>query len=176
MLERDLQLLERLEGCSQETLQGVVCRVVWANRSPVHGSSAPRGRWNSADGKFEVLNTSLTSEGAGAEFEAFWYLFDQRPDRPALNWKLRVRLKRVVELDFGQLDWLGVGQANYQGRDYSRTQAISGALHHLGCDGLIVPSARYECRNLVVYMQNLDKDCFVEEEEWIEFSWSDVVK
>ena len=95
----------------------------------------PRGRWNSADGSFEVLNTSMTSEGARAEFEAFWFLFDQRPDRPALNWKLRVRLKRVVELDSDQLDGFGVGQADYQGRDYTRTQAISDALHHLECDG-----------------------------------------
>ena len=168
--------MEHLEGCSQEPLEGVVCRVVWADRSPVNGSSAPLGRWNSADGKFEVLNTSLTSEGAVAEFEAFWFLFDQRPDRPARNWKLRVRLKRVVELDFERLDGLGVGQADYQGRDYSRAQAVSGALRHLGCDGLIVPSARFDCRNLVVYMQNLDKDCFVEEVEWSEFAWSDEVK
>ena len=42
--------------------------------------------------------------------------------------------------------------------------------------GLVVPSARYDCRNFVVYMQNLDKDCFVEEEGWSEFSWSDEVR
>ena len=173
MLERDPDLLERLEGCVQEPLEGVVCRVVWADRRPVQGSSVARGRWNSADSGFEVLNTSLTSEGASAEFEAFWSLFEQRPDRAALNWKLRVRLKRVVELDFEQLDELGIGQADYQGRDYSQTQEISDALNYLGRDGLIVPSARYDGRNLVVYMQNLDKDCFVEEDGWSNFSWSD---
>ena len=125
MLERDPELLERLEGCAQE------------------------------------------------RFEAFWSLFEQRPDRRALNWKVRVKLKRVVELDVEQLNELGVGRADYQGRDYSRTQEISDALNFLGCEGLIVPSARYDCKNLVVFMQNLNKDCFVEEDESSEFSWSD---
>ena len=37
-----------------------------------------------------------------------------------------------------------------------------------------MPSARYEGRNLVVYMQNLDKDCFMEEVESREFVWSDL--
>ena len=173
MLERDPDLLERLESYVHEPFEGIVYRVVWADGSPVQGSSVARGRWNSPDSEFEALNTSLASEGAGAEFEAFWSLFEQRPDRPALNWKLRDRLKRVVELDSEQLDALGVGQADYQGRDYARTQEISDALNYLGCDGLIVPSARYNCKNLVVYIQNLDRDCLVEEDESSEFSWSE---
>lgn len=93
------------------------------------------------------------------------------PDRSALNWKLKVRLKRVVELDYEQLEELGVEQEKYQGRDYSRTQEISDALNFLGCDGLIVPSARYDGKNLVVYMQNLEEDCFVEDDRASEFSW-----
>ena len=173
MLERDPDLLERLEACVEELFEGIVYRVVWVDRSPVQGSSVARGRWNSPDSEFETLNTSLASEGADAEFEAFWSLFEQRPDRPALNWKLRVRLKRVVELDSEQLDALGVGQSDYQDRGYARTQEISDALNYLGCDGLIVPSARCACKNLVVYIQNLDTDCLVEDAESNEFLWSE---
>lgn len=132
MLEHDPDLLELLKDCAQDSFEGIVCRVVWATRSPVQGSSAARGRWNSPDSGFEVLNTSLKSEGADAEFEAFWSLFVQRPDRSALNWKLKVRLKRVVELDYAQLEELGVEQEKYQGRDYSRTQEISNALNFMG--------------------------------------------
>ena len=172
MLERDPELLERLEGCAQEPLEGTVYRVVWADSSPIQGSSVSSGRWNSPDRDFEVLNTSFVSEGANAEFEAFWALFEHRPDRRALNWKLRVKLSRVVELDTEQLDELGVDQVNYTDRDYSRTREISDALNYLGCEGLIIPSARYDCKNLVVYMQNLNKDCIVEEEESKVFSWS----
>ena len=132
-----------------------------------------RGRWNSPDCQFEVLNTSLEPEGADAEFEAFWSLFEQRPNRRALNWKLRVRLMRVVELGYDDLERLGVGPADYGAREYSRTQEVSDGVNYLGCDGLIVPSARYDCRNLVVYMQNLEGDCFLEEVDSRQFRWSD---
>ena len=171
MLERDPYLLERLEGCSQRPFDGVVNRVVWVDKSPVQGSSGARGRWNSPGCQFEVLNTSLVAEGAGAEFQAFWSLFEQRPDRLAWNWTLRVRLKRVVELDFEELERLGVRQEDYRSRDYSHTQKISDGLNYLGCEGLIAPSARYDCKNLIVYVQNLEKDCFMEEDEWRVFRW-----
>ena len=141
-------------------------------RSPIQGSSGARGRRNSLDCQFEVLNTSLVAEGASAEIEAFWSLFEQRPDRQALNWKLRVRLKRVAEMDYEELERLGVSLAKYPSLDYSRTQEISDGLNCLGCDGLIVPSARYDCKSLIILVQNLDKDCFVEEEESREFRWS----
>ncbi len=48
-----------------------------------------------------------------------------------------------------------------------------GAFERLACDGLIVPSARYEGRNLIVFTENLDKDCVVEAVESVEFSWPD---
>ena len=173
MLERDPDLLERLEGCVQQAFAGTVHRVVWADRSPLQGSSVARGRWNSPDSGFEVLNTSLEAEGAATEFEAFWSLFEQRPDRAALNWKLRVRLRRVVELDFERLEELGVRQAEYASRQYARTREISDGVNYLGCDGLIVPSARHDGKNLVVYMQNLSRECLVEEDERSTFTWSD---
>ncbi len=148
-------------------------RVTWADGRPTQGSSVARGRWNSPGSGFEVLNTSLTSEGAAAEFEAFWSLFEQRPDRRVLNWRLEVRLQRVVDLDFTHLEELGVLRSEYEGRDYARTQEISDGLNYLGCDGLIVPSARYEGKNLVVYTQNLAEGCFVDEDEGSTFLWSD---
>ena len=173
MPERDPALLEQLEGLAKGSFEGVVYRVVWRDRSAVQGSSAGRGRWNDPDRAFEILNTSLERDGAAVEFEAFWSLFEQRPDREASNWKLSLRLRRVVELGFEELEQLGVEKAGYRGREYARTQEISDALNCLGCDGLIVPSARYEGKNLIVFMGNLDEDCFVEELESIEYSWPD---
>ena len=173
MLERDPDLLEYLERRRHRRFDGFVHRVVWADRSPVQGSNGARGRWNSPDCQFEVLNTSLEAEGVDAEFEAFWSLFEQRPDRRALNWKLRVRLTRVVTLDFEELEQLGVGPAVYGTRDYARTQEISDGVNYLGCDGLIAPSARYDCNSLVVYMQNLERNCILEEVESRQFRWSD---
>ena len=88
MLERDPELLEYLEDCRHGRFDEIVNRVAWADGSPIQGSSSARGRWNSPEGQFEILNTSLAADGADAEFEAFWSLFEQRPDRRALNWKL----------------------------------------------------------------------------------------
>ena len=173
MLERDSELLRRLEAFARMPFEGTVFRVVWANNSPIQGSSSAHGRWNSPSGGFEVLNTSLTSECSAAEFEAFWSLFEQRPDRLALNWAVKVRLDHVVELDFEQLEELGVRRSEYGRRNYSRTQEVSYGLNYLRCDGLIVPSARYEGRNLVVYVQNLGRGCFVKGEGESVFSWSD---
>ena len=176
MLERDPDLLERVEACVQQVFEGTVHRVVWADASPLQGSSVARGRWNSPNSGFEVLNTSMKGDGAAAEFEAFWSLFEQRPDRAALNWTLRVRLERVVALDFAQLEQLGVRKAEYAGRNYARTQEISDALNYLGCDGLIVPSARHESKNLVVYIRNLGPGCLLDEDEPSAFAWRDSVR
>ena len=151
MPARAPELLEYLEGCRQGRFDGSVNRVVWADRSPTQGSNRARGRRNSPDCQFEVLNTSLSAGGADAEFEAFWSLFEQRPDRRALNWELRVRLLHVVELGFEDFRKLGLGPTVYRTHDYSRTQEISDAVNDLGCDGLIAPSARYDCNNLVIY-------------------------
>ncbi len=173
MLQRDPDLLERLEECAQRPFTGIVHRVVWADGSPLRGSSLAGGRWNSPDGSFEVLNTSLEAEGAGAEFEAFWSLFEQRPDKAALIWTVRARLRQVVELDFDLLDELGVQRESYVSRQYARTQEISDGLSYLGCDGVIVPSARHDSRNLVIYMQNLHRESSVEEDGSLTFVWSD---
>lgn len=79
----------------------------------------------------------------------------------------------MVELGFEEFGKLGIGPTIYRTRDYSRTQEISDALNYLGCDGLIAPSARYDSNNLVVYMQNLNRDCVLEEIDSREFLWSE---
>ena len=107
-----------------------------------------------------------------AEFEAFYSQFEPRPDQPAYIWRIKTRLHSVVELDFHWLDGSGVLQADYAGRDYSATQRISEAVNYLGCDGLIVPSARYSGDNLIVYLQNLADDCFIVAEAPSVFTWS----
>ena len=121
MQARDPDLLERLEGLTKGPFDGVAYRVVWRDRSAVQGSSSGRSRWNDPEQQFEVLNTSLARDGAAAEFGAFRSLFEQRPDKRASNWKLRLRLKRVVELGFEELGFeeleqLGVKSAGYGAR------------------------------------------------------------
>lgn len=46
--------------------------------------------------------------------------------------------------------WSSGSRETYRGRDYKRTQAIGDAAFFLGFDGILAPSARWNCRNLVV--------------------------
>ena len=119
MLERDPDLLARLEACG-ESVRGCGLQGVVGAQEPRAGQQ--RCTRTVADSQFEILNTSFMPEGANAEFEAFWSLFEQRPDRQAPRWKLRVRLNRAVELDLGARDALRVAQLDYGGREDSRTQ------------------------------------------------------
>ena len=46
---------------------------------------------------------------------------------------------------------LGVDLARFNELDYTRTQQIGSAVAFLDNDGLIVPSARWECDNLILF-------------------------
>ena len=85
---------------------------------------------------------------------------------------MNARLRLTVRLDFEALYALGVRQAGYAYRDYTRTQEISDGLNYLGYHGVLVPSARYACENLVVYMQNFDEACSLDEERSSVFQWT----
>ena len=99
-------------------------------------------------------------------------LFEQRPDRPALTHALRVRLDKVIRLDYAMLENLGVQEAKYEDRDYRRTQEIADAINFLEYDALISPSARYPCNNVTIFFQNLSRDFELEPVESFEFRWS----
>jgi hypothetical protein len=52
----------------------------------------------------------------------------------------------------------------------SRSQEIGAALSFLGIDGLVVPSARHSCTNLILF-DNLDYQVEVDAVECEEFDW-----
>jgi hypothetical protein len=61
-------------------------------------------------------------------------------------------------LRFASLDALaplGVDIARYRTFEYTATQAIAAAAHFLELDGLIVPSARFDCPNLVLFTERV---------------------
>jgi hypothetical protein len=76
--------------------------------------------------------------------------------------------------DVASLQPLGVDIAKYETFDYRGTQAIAAAAHFLEFDGLLVPSARASCSNLVVFLDRLIAGCelavrateVVDWEEW----------
>ena len=59
--------------------------------------------------------------------------------------------------DVAGLGPLGVDVTKYETFDYGAMQAIAAAAHFLEFDGIIVPSARAACSNLVVFIDRVSE-------------------
>ncbi|MFZ0208584.1 MAG: RES family NAD+ phosphorylase [Roseiarcus sp.] len=68
--------------------------------------------------------------------------------------RLGVSTGRSLRLARADLEALGVEMSRYGERDYARTQEIGGVAASLGIDGLIAPSARWPCDNLMIFTNN----------------------
>ena len=67
--------------------------------------------------------------------------------------ELTVRTQRTLVLaDMEQLRHLGVEDSRYRELLYDRTQEIAAAAAFLGFDGLTAPSARWDCQNIVLFL------------------------
>lgn len=157
---RDSRLLDAVEALTGGPFSGTAWRVTREGRDPLQ-CSAVGGRWD--DRSFEVLYTSSRADGAIAEM--YFHVSRGQPVIPSrvryhLH-ELRVTLKsclRIASLEelaalglrtvsFGQLSWFEREQ------EYPRTQEIAEVAHFLGRDGLIVPSARAEHPNIVIFCE-----------------------
>jgi hypothetical protein len=120
-------------------------------RQPFGGRWAPAAR-DGAD--VPVLYTSLARDGAIAEVVSYLTLLTPLPSRPLKVSRLGVSTAKTMRLARVALEGLGIDMAQYGVRDYRRTQSIGAALAFLGLDGLIAPSARWRCDNLMIYQTN----------------------
>ncbi len=155
---RDSDLLDAIQAFAPIEFDGPTWRAVRDGRDPLIASRAG-GRWD--DGTFDVLYTSETSEGAVAETR--FYLLKGQPVAPSKReyrlYELRCILRRALKLvDLSALRSLGVdtaryGAAHYAQRhtEYPRTQEVGEAAYFMGFDGLLVPNARYDCMNVVLF-------------------------
>ena len=65
---------------------------------------------------------------------------------------LAIGAERTLRLaDMRELENLGVDISRYQSFEYGATQAIAAAAHFLEFDGMLAPSARFSCSNLVLF-------------------------
>lgn len=151
---RDLKLLDAIDVFDREPFTATVWRVVREGRDPVLGI-ASRSRW--CNGTFDVLYTSLDEAGAVAEVHALLSLQPVFPSK--IRWfahKLKVSATQTLNLaSLPTLGRLGVDTSRYGERDYRRTQEIADAAYFLGFDGLIAPSARWRCSNVVLFTDRI---------------------
>jgi RES domain-containing protein len=156
-MARDLGLLDAIDACPREPFDGRVWRVVREGRDPAIGSPS-QSRW--CDGAFDVLYTSLERDGAIAEIHAFLSAQPVFPSKPVwFRHELKVRASRSLRIaDLAQLQKLGVDTGSYKERRYKQTQDIADAAYFLDFDGLVVPSARWPCHNLVLFTARLQPE------------------
>ena len=140
-------------------------------RDPLLGA-ASLSRW--CDGTFDVLYTSLERDGALAEIHALLSLQPVFPSKlRSFAHKLKVAAPQTVRLaDLPTLARLGVDVDRYSERNYARTQPIAEAAFFLGFDGLVAPSARWRCLNLVLFTDRLAPDAVtLESSETAAIDW-----
>ena len=155
---RDSDLIDALEVADAEPFEGSVWRVVREGRDPCLCGSAG-GRWN--DRTFDVLYTAAERDGAIAEM--YFHLTRGQPVVPSRvryrTFELSISLSRMLKLpNLDHLAGLGFdvrtfGRLSHDDRahEYPRTQDIAETAHFLEYDGILVPSARWSCANIVVF-------------------------
>ena len=155
---RDSRLIDALEALPARRLTETVWRVVREGRDPCN-CNASGGRWD--DETFDVLYTSRERDGAIAEM--FFHLRRGQPLIPSrVHYRLhelKIELKSAIDLsDRAKLAALGVdmslfGQLSYEERasEYPRTQDVAEISHFLDHAGIVVPNARWDCANVVIF-------------------------
>jgi hypothetical protein len=162
---RDKALIDAVEALPARVFEGSVWRVVREGRDVLMPSAAG-GRWD--DATFEVLYTSQTADGATAEL--YFHLSRGQPVIPSRVtyrlFELQVRVERALHLrDLDALARLGLETARYGAlsyadrvQEYPRTQEIAETAHFLGFDGLVVPNARWDCLNVILFTDHIAPD------------------
>jgi hypothetical protein len=162
-----------LEKLDPKPFDSDVWRVVRKGRDPLRGSSAS-GRWGAA-GELEVLYTSEQRDGALAEVG---FRLSLEPVWPSLIQHqihvLAVKAERILHLvDMRELGNLGVDISRYETFEYGPTQAIAAAAHFLEFDGMLVPSARFACSNLVLFIDRASHTGHLQLVSSEDVDWSD---
>ncbi|WP_294100980.1 RES family NAD+ phosphorylase [Sphingomonas sp.] len=151
--DRLLDLVGAIEG---QSFDGTMWRVVRQGRDVLDGSRGS-GRWNTAD--MSVLYGAAERDGALAEINFHLSrgqsVFPSRMRHDVFELAVKAR-QTLVLADMAQLKALGVEDSRYREMLYDRTQEIGAAAAFLGFDGLIVPSARWACQNIVLFLDAIN--------------------
>lgn len=153
--DRLLDLVSEIEG---QPFEGKMWRAVHTGRDVLDGSRGS-GRWNTSD--MSVLYGATDPDGAVAEIHFHLNrgqsVFPSRMRHDLFELKIKAR-QTLTLVDMEQLRRLGVEDSRYRELLYTRTQEIAAAAAFLGFDGLISPSARWDCRNIVLFLDAIDLD------------------
>lgn len=153
-LVHDFNLVDQLDGLPKTTFSNEVYRATRLSLDPL-AFSTNGGRW-APRGKVAVLYTSLQRDGALAEVVYYWTQLTPIRNIPMALHRIQLKLDQSLRLIKTDLPTLGIALDDYNSTNYKRTQEVGAAVNFLGCDGLIVPSARWKGENLVIFSDNFN--------------------
>jgi RES domain-containing protein len=165
----DPELLDRLAAYPPVRFDGHVFRATRRGLDPLV-ASINGGRWM-VPGLHSTLYTSCERDGAVAEIVHHWSQLTPIPSKPAMLHTLAVRVGKTLRLGQTELVNLGVEWSSYNTNNPRRTQEIGAAVAHLDLDGLIAPSARWTCSNVILFVTNHDEEDSLVVRESVEVDW-----
>lgn len=152
----DPALLDFLSSLPRESFDGSVYRVTSKSADPT-AFSYSGGRWAPPElneGSCAILYTSMEESGAIAEVASYISLLTPVPTKQLQAYKLSVGASKTLRLGVGHLPDIGMSPSEFPQRNYAQSQLVGAALNFLGLDGLIAPSARWDCDNLMIFQSN----------------------
>ena len=147
-----LDFLQEQEGGNWD---GEVFRHMFAYFPP-HRENTGGARWNPSG--VAAIYASLKRATALAESEHQISLQPVRPRVRRTIYRIQIRLDNALRLPQSALDHLGATAEVIAAIDLGPCQMIGGAVAWLEYDGMIVPSARHQGSNLVLFPTNQSVD------------------
>ena len=149
----DSNILNRLDELEVVEFSGEVYRTSRGSLDPLKPSPFG-GRWSFAGGS-PVLYTSLEKEGALAEAAYYSSLLVPFPTKPIKISTIKTKIARTIRIAKCDLSAFGVDISLYEDHPNEILQKIGAAAAFQEIQGLIVPSARWTCDNLVLFTEHV---------------------
>lgn len=154
------ELLDHLQAIDPSQWAGQAFRHMFGDYPP-DAENTRGARWNPPG--IATIYTSLTREGALAEAEHQIAVQPIRPRARRTIYTLELTLASVLDLtDPALLQSLGVGPTDLTAYDMTACRQLGGAAHWLQHDGLLLPSARSNNTNLVIFPSTRSPDASFE--------------
>ena len=145
----DRALLEKLDRFLARPWPGEVFRHMFGDYPPER-ENQKGARWNPPE--TPAIYTSLTRDVALAEADFQISLQPVRPRAKRTIYTIDIVLASVIDLsDRSLLPELGITEEDLGSLDHQACQQVGGAIAWLGNDGVLVPSARADGVNLVIF-------------------------
>jgi RES domain-containing protein len=160
MAIHDPGLLDAIESLGAETLDNVTVWRHMFNDNPPELSNTRGARWNPPG--LAAIYASQERDTAIAEGQ---HAIDSQPLRPKARryvYELRVSARKALRISEADFPSLGLDSDDLESPDFTACQKVAAHAAFLEYDALIVPSARADGTNLVIFVNELAADATFE--------------